>query len=67
MKDIELKTGFKIRSKQKYLQNEIRRKILSGEYSEKLPGLRELAEQYNANIITIRKALEPLKKKVFFQ
>lgn len=62
MKTIELKRGVKLKTKYKGLADEIRRKIQSNEYSQKLPGLRELAEEYDANINTIRKALELLRK-----
>lgn len=60
MRTIELKRGLRIKSKYKDMGKQIRQKIIRGEYFERLPGLRELAEEYNANPRTIRKALDPL-------
>lgn len=62
MEKIALKRGVKIENKHKHLSNIIYRKIINGEYGDCLPGLRKLAIEYNANIKTIRKALEPLEK-----
>lgn len=60
MENIELKRGLKLKNKYSSLGKEIRQKIMRGEYYERLPGLRNLAEEYDANVKTIRKSLKPL-------
>ncbi|MCM8829532.1 MAG: substrate-binding domain-containing protein [Candidatus Omnitrophica bacterium] len=57
---LELKTGTLLKNKQEWIRNEILKKINQGVYVEKLPSLRELSKEYDANVITIQKSLHPL-------
>jgi DNA-binding LacI/PurR family transcriptional regulator len=44
------------------IEHDIRNKIETGVYTDKIPGVRALAEEYNANPITVSKALTRLVK-----
>jgi hypothetical protein len=57
---LELNTGTSLKNKQKWLRKNVEEKINTGTYVEKLPSLREMSREYNANVITLQKSLKPL-------
>ncbi len=57
---VTLNKGSTLQNKQGQLSRLIYGKILNNQYSGRLPGLRDLAAEYGANIKTVRKSLEPL-------
>jgi len=62
MEKIIIKKGTVLHKKYEDIKEDIKRKILEGEYVLRLPGLRKLADEYDVNIRTIRKAIEKLEK-----
>jgi len=60
MKTVQLNKGFGIEPKRDKLQVILREKVNSGEYQEKIPGERALAEEYQVNVKTINKAVSAL-------
>lgn len=62
MNTIELQQGTVIGSKQDILKQDIRKRIQSGEYFDKLPNTKDLVEEHKVNYRTIRKALNALVK-----
>ena len=59
---LELKQGHRISSKHPQIYREMRQKIISGVYQERIPSLRNLAKEYQANVRTISKAVSALAK-----
>jgi len=57
---IELKQGHQISSKHPQIKREIKQKIVSGLYRERIPSLRDLAKEHQANVLTVRKAVSAL-------
>lgn len=62
MKRISIKKGLQLKIKYPDLADNIRGRIEAGQYTERLPSLHDLAMEYQAHAITIRKALEILRK-----
>lgn len=63
MEKLILKKGLILHPKYKDIAEEIYRKIEENEYFYRLPSLRKLSEEYNANVRTIWKAIKLLEKK----
>ena len=59
---IELKTGERIKSKHPVIKRKLREKIISGEYTDRIPSLRTLSSEFGVHIITLNKAIDELVK-----
>jgi len=59
---IELKTGERIKSKHPIIKRRLREKIISGEYTDRIPSLRTLSSEFGVSIITLNKAIDELVK-----
>ncbi|MFZ2654523.1 MAG: substrate-binding domain-containing protein [Victivallales bacterium] len=59
---IDIEKGMTIRVKHTAIGEIIRQRIVSGEYSARLPGIKELSEEFAVNYKTIQKSLRLLKQ-----